>query len=128
MFSGRIFIDGNIVLNFLVEEGICTEDAECNLSAPKPPPPPVSINLQINEDKSSLWFNGSQSDTKLSNMVLCNELSGLDVLMGVGRRGGRMVSNIFVTYLRGSKILTRPERVRGGGEGVLKILVSQIKM
>ena len=30
MFSGRIFIDGNIVLNFLVEEGI-TEDAECNL-------------------------------------------------------------------------------------------------
>ena len=26
MFSGRIFIDGNIVLNFLVEEGICTED------------------------------------------------------------------------------------------------------
>ena len=31
MFSGRIFIDGNIVLNFLVEEGICTEDAECNL-------------------------------------------------------------------------------------------------
>ena len=31
MFNGRIFIDGNIVLNFLVEEGICTEDAECNL-------------------------------------------------------------------------------------------------
>ena len=31
MFSGRIFIDGNIVLDFLVEEGICTEDAECNL-------------------------------------------------------------------------------------------------
>ena len=31
MFSGRIFIDGNIVLNFLVEEGICTEDADCNL-------------------------------------------------------------------------------------------------
>ena len=30
MFNGRIFIDGNIVLNFLVEEGICTEDAECN--------------------------------------------------------------------------------------------------
>ena len=27
----RIFIDGIIVLNFLVEEGICTEDAECNL-------------------------------------------------------------------------------------------------
>ena len=31
MFKGRIFIDGIIVLNFLVEEGICTEDAECNL-------------------------------------------------------------------------------------------------
>ena len=31
MFNGRIFIDGIIVLNFLVEEGICTEDAECNL-------------------------------------------------------------------------------------------------
>ena len=29
MFKGRSFID--IVLNFLVEEGICTEDAECNL-------------------------------------------------------------------------------------------------
>ena len=25
------FLDGIIVLNFLVEEGICTEDAECNL-------------------------------------------------------------------------------------------------
>ena len=33
MFNGRIFIDGNIVLNFLVGEGICTEDAECNLRA-----------------------------------------------------------------------------------------------
>ena len=32
MFNGRIFIDGNIVLNFLVEEGIGTEDAECNLT------------------------------------------------------------------------------------------------
>ena len=31
MFNGRNFIDGNIVLNFLVEEGICTKDAECNL-------------------------------------------------------------------------------------------------
>ena len=31
MFNGRIFIDGIIVLNFLVKEGICTEDAECNL-------------------------------------------------------------------------------------------------
>ena len=31
MFNGRIFIDGNIVLNFLVEDEICTEDAECNL-------------------------------------------------------------------------------------------------
>ena len=31
MFNGRIFIEGNIVLNFLVEEGICTEDAGCNL-------------------------------------------------------------------------------------------------
>ena len=31
MFNGRIFIDGIIVLNFLVEEEICTEDAECNL-------------------------------------------------------------------------------------------------
>ena len=31
MFNGRIFIDGIIVLNFLVEEGIYTEDAECNL-------------------------------------------------------------------------------------------------
>ena len=30
MFNGRIFIDGNIVLNFLLEKGICTEDAECN--------------------------------------------------------------------------------------------------
>ena len=24
------FTEGNIVLNFLVEEGICKEDAECN--------------------------------------------------------------------------------------------------
>ena len=31
MFNGRIFIEGNIVLNCLVEEGICTEDAECSL-------------------------------------------------------------------------------------------------
>ena len=31
MFNGRIFIDSNIVLNFLVEEGIRTEDAKCNL-------------------------------------------------------------------------------------------------
>ena len=31
MFNARIFIVGNIMLNFLVEEGICTEDAECNL-------------------------------------------------------------------------------------------------
>ena len=31
MFNGCIIIDGNIVLNFLVEEGICTEDADCNL-------------------------------------------------------------------------------------------------
>ena len=31
MFNGRIFIDDIIVFNFLVEEGICTEDAECNL-------------------------------------------------------------------------------------------------
>ena len=31
MFNGSIFIDGNKVLNFLVEEGICTENAECNL-------------------------------------------------------------------------------------------------
>ena len=31
MFDGRIFTEGNIVLKFLVEEGICTEDAECNL-------------------------------------------------------------------------------------------------
>ena len=31
MFNGHIFIDGNIVLNFLVGKGICTEDAECNL-------------------------------------------------------------------------------------------------
>ena len=31
MFNGRIFKDGNIVLNFLVEEGFCTEDAECKL-------------------------------------------------------------------------------------------------
>ena len=31
MFNGRILIEGNIVLNFLVEEGIYTEDAECNL-------------------------------------------------------------------------------------------------
>ena len=30
MFNGRIFIEGNIVLNFLVEEVICTEDAICN--------------------------------------------------------------------------------------------------
>ena len=26
------FVEGNIVLNFLVEKGICTEDAECNLT------------------------------------------------------------------------------------------------
>ena len=25
------FIEGNIMLSFLVEKGICTEDAECNL-------------------------------------------------------------------------------------------------
>ena len=31
MFNGRILIDGNIVLNFLLEEGICTEDAACSL-------------------------------------------------------------------------------------------------
>ena len=31
MFNGRIFIDGDIMWNFLVEEGICIEDAECNL-------------------------------------------------------------------------------------------------
>ena len=31
MFNGRICIEGNIVLKFLVEEGICTEDAECNI-------------------------------------------------------------------------------------------------
>ena len=31
MFHGRIFIDGNIVLNFLLEEGIFTENAESNL-------------------------------------------------------------------------------------------------
>ena len=31
MFNGRILIDGNIALNFLVKEGICTEVAECNL-------------------------------------------------------------------------------------------------
>ena len=31
MFNGRIFIDGKIMWNFLVEEGICIEDAECNL-------------------------------------------------------------------------------------------------
>ena len=31
MFNGRFFIDGIVVLNFLLEEGICTEDAKCNL-------------------------------------------------------------------------------------------------
>ena len=31
MFSGRICTEGNIVLKFLAEEGICTEDAKCNL-------------------------------------------------------------------------------------------------
>ena len=31
MFNGSIFIEGNTVLNFLMEEGICTEDAEGNL-------------------------------------------------------------------------------------------------
>ena len=31
MFNGRIFIDGNKVLDFLVAEEICTEDAECNI-------------------------------------------------------------------------------------------------
>ena len=30
-FNVRIFTEGNIVLNFLVKEGICTENAECNL-------------------------------------------------------------------------------------------------
>ena len=29
--TGVFLLDGIIVLNFLVEEGICTEDAECNL-------------------------------------------------------------------------------------------------
>ena len=31
MFTGRIFIECNIMLDFLVEEGISTEDTECNL-------------------------------------------------------------------------------------------------
>ena len=31
MFNGHICTEGNIVLKFLVEEGICTEDAKCNL-------------------------------------------------------------------------------------------------
>ena len=31
MFNERIFIDGNTELNLLVEEGICREDAACNL-------------------------------------------------------------------------------------------------
>ena len=31
MFNGRICTEGNIVLKFLVEEGIGTEDAECIL-------------------------------------------------------------------------------------------------
>ena len=31
MFNGRIFTEGNKVLKFLLEDGICTEDAECNL-------------------------------------------------------------------------------------------------
>ena len=31
MFNGRICTEGNTVLKFLVEEGICIEDAECNL-------------------------------------------------------------------------------------------------
>ena len=31
IFKGRVFIEGNIVLNFLVEEGMCTEVAERKL-------------------------------------------------------------------------------------------------
>ena len=31
MFNGCIFIEGGKVLNFLVRDGICTVDAECNL-------------------------------------------------------------------------------------------------
>ena len=31
MFNGRIFIGANIVLKFLVKEGIFTEDTDCNL-------------------------------------------------------------------------------------------------
>ena len=31
MFNRHICKEGNIVLKFLVEEGICTEYAECNL-------------------------------------------------------------------------------------------------
>ena len=31
VFNWRIFIEGNIMLNFLVEEGICTVGAQCNL-------------------------------------------------------------------------------------------------
>ena len=31
MFNGRICTEGNIVLKFIVEEGICIEDAEYNL-------------------------------------------------------------------------------------------------
>ena len=31
MFNGRIVIEGNIMLNFFVEEGIYTEDAERSL-------------------------------------------------------------------------------------------------
>ena len=30
MSNGRFFIAGNIVLNFVAGEEICTEDAECN--------------------------------------------------------------------------------------------------
>ena len=31
MLNVRVFVEGNIMLNFLVDEGICTENAECNL-------------------------------------------------------------------------------------------------
>ena len=51
MFNGHIFIDGNIVLNFLVEEGICTEDAECNL-------------------RVTSYFKGSYDKQKMQNVTL----------------------------------------------------------
>ena len=64
MFNGRIFTDGIIVLNFLVEEGICTEDAECNLRG--------DIEILILFEKNSL--NVLKDDTVKRRAIFISAL------------------------------------------------------